>query len=364
MLARMKELYDAKQREQDPEARSKKHREMIAEFRIMRANNLDELRQHVKEKFNQDDYCCFNYVDDLLTFPVITQILDEIYQQSKSLRQAETKKLEGEGEKYNTEYDHEIQKSLAKFEAWLFENDYDNINQQSVQAWLENEANELTDFIAENEAGDKEKFRQEIKPFILTDIINALMKKVIKESDERQMIDPSTLAGKAQIAKLFFTLTKDKVKKPYIALPLVFHCLPKPPSPELAKKWDELLGWMKGLHLYHAELLKVYLRRNKCCFSTSEGRVHLSPGERYPAINYIDEKMQSRTGLTFYDLALYVSDAAMHLERKLPAKKQDSDLILSRSGSGLFDPQRAVAAAAAASAPAICQRAALKLSID
>lgn len=355
MLGWIKGFYDAKQVETEKSERARKHKEMMEVIREIREGSDDkgvylmEIRGELAAiKDDKEKLKHFLYVDDLISFAIMLQVIDglRLSYQCKIIPQLKQLTQDVGSVDY---YTNEISESIKLFDAFLQKNKADLITRDSINDFICTERYRITNSLASTYGCDADDFGKEFNHHVEFDIALSCIHHIIKQSDMRQT------AGMGAMTKEFFWLSTSKILNPYISLPHLIACLE--PDAETVHLYRELNAWMKGIHFYHASLLKKELKLKEIEYvETGDGVILLVGDKPYPPMNSIvDKTMQYRFGLTFYDLARYVHDAAQVLASQLLAVTTEENAaehavadssITALQHSGLFAAPSAAAAAA------------------
>lgn len=351
MLGWIKGFYDVKQLETEKPKRAEKHKEMMEVIREVRDSYLSDIRTEVAAIHDDAQRLQhFLYVDDLISFAIILKVVEELRALYQSETFARLNKLTQDG-CVASYYADEVSESIKQFDIFLNANNLDTLTLDNINEFVRTQRRTLSANLASTFNFDFDELSEEFKRDVESDIALSYIQHIIKQSDMRQT------AGMAAITKEFFWLTTSKILNPYISLPHLITCLE--PHVEIVDLYRELNVWMKGIHFYHASLLKRELDLKKVEYGvTGDGVILLLGDKPYPPMNSIvDKAMQFKFGLTFYDLARYVHDAAQVLASRLLTVKTEENAakhaVTDSSASalqhsGLFAASSAAAAAAAA----------------
>lgn len=345
MLAWIKHFYDLKQAETEKSERAKKHKDMMGVIREVRkgedsnGNYLSEIRAEIAViKLDAEKLQHFLYVDDLISFAIILQVIDElrVFYQDETF--ARLKKLT-QDDGVRTYYTHGVSELFKQFDTFLNTNTIDTITCDSIDDFVHTQRRTLSANLASIYHFDVDDISEEFKRDVESDIALSCIHHIFTQSDMRQT------AGIAAMTKEFIWLTTNTILNPYISLPHLFACLE--PHTKIVGLYQELNAWMKGVHFYHASLLKKELNIKSINYiETADGVILLKDDKPYPPMNsVVDSAMKVRFGLTFYDLARYVHDATKVMTSSLLAVKTEASVL---QHSGLFAASSAAAAAAAA----------------
>ncbi len=229
----------------------------------------------------------------------------------------------------------EMTESVKEFEVYLTEYAVDEINADGVRQCIQSLRNTSCSRLAWSCNFDVADVNQVFNDAVETDLALACLQKFIEQSDGRQ-------TSKWSLAMAFVGLTREAALKPYIAIPALMGCVC--PVPETKKLWEELNVWMRGVHYYHASLLKRALGHKNEQYHTDNEMIIMPENKLYPPINALDDAMKARFGLTFYDLAIYMHKASQVLASRLSPSAPAAEAGRA-SQLGLYAASSAAAAA-------------------